>query len=185
MSNKELKFQLVPPHNHRQNYAEKAIGTWKDHFIAGLTSADCNFPLKLWCRITEHDDISLNLLQSSRANPTISAYADLFGNYDYNAHPLVPPGTKIVTHEKPTQRGSWSLRGVDGWYLGPSMNHYRCHRVYCSVTSSERITDTIKLFPHYGIIPTLTAQDAAVLAQANIQKLLKDKPTQKILEHND
>jgi len=37
MTNKQLKFQLVPPHNHRRNYAEKAIDTWKDHFIAGLS----------------------------------------------------------------------------------------------------------------------------------------------------
>jgi len=87
-------------------------------------------------------------------------------------HPLVPPGTKVIIHEKTTQRG------INGWYLGPSMEHYRCHRVYCNATSAERVTDTIKIFPHYGNLPTLTAQEAAVLAQENIQALLEDKTNQ-------
>ena len=59
MNDEKLKFQLVPPNNHCRNYAEKAIGTWKDHFIAGLASLDQNFPLKLWCRLTQHADITL------------------------------------------------------------------------------------------------------------------------------
>ena len=45
MKSEHMQFQLVPPHNHRRNYAEKAIGTWKDHFIAGLTSLEKSFPL--------------------------------------------------------------------------------------------------------------------------------------------
>jgi hypothetical protein len=29
-----MKYQLVPPHNHRQNIAEKAIQVFKAHFIS-------------------------------------------------------------------------------------------------------------------------------------------------------
>ena len=32
-----MTFQLVPPEDHRRNAAEKAIQTWKDHFIAALS----------------------------------------------------------------------------------------------------------------------------------------------------
>ena len=42
-----LKVQLVPPHNHRQNLAERAIQTYKNHLIAGLSGADPSFPLSL------------------------------------------------------------------------------------------------------------------------------------------
>jgi hypothetical protein len=35
-----IDYQLVPPHMHRRNAAERAIRTWKDHFVAGLCSAD-------------------------------------------------------------------------------------------------------------------------------------------------
>ena len=119
----------MPSNNHCRDNAEKAIGTWKEHFIAGLTSLDKNFPLKLWCRLTNHADIFLNLLRNSRAKPHIFAYEDLYGPYDYNANPLIPPGTKIIIQEKPNQRGSWASLSIDGWYLGPDLNHYRCHCV--------------------------------------------------------
>jgi hypothetical protein len=36
----KIEFQLVPPQMHRRNAAERAIRTWKNHFVAGLCSAD-------------------------------------------------------------------------------------------------------------------------------------------------
>ena len=45
------KLELVPPHDHRTNPAEKFIDTFKCHFISGLSAMDPNFPLHLWCRI--------------------------------------------------------------------------------------------------------------------------------------
>ena len=179
MKKEKMQFQLVPPHNHRRNYAEKAIGTWKDHFIAGITSLEKSFPLHLWCRLTQQADLTLNLLRNSRINPHLSAQADLFGPHDYNKNPLLPIGIKIIIHEKPTQRGSWSPRGIEGYYLGTSSPHYRCHRVYCTATGSERITDTIKIIPHYGNAPHLTAQDAAILTTESLTKTLEKCTTTK------
>jgi hypothetical protein len=34
MRNADVEFQLVPPYDHRQNAAKRAIGIWKDHFVA-------------------------------------------------------------------------------------------------------------------------------------------------------
>ena len=42
-----IEYQLVPPHAHRRNAAERAIRTWKNHFIAGLCSVDPTFPMHL------------------------------------------------------------------------------------------------------------------------------------------
>ena len=39
------KYQLVEPHNKRVNADEKAIQTFKDHFISGLSSVHNKFPL--------------------------------------------------------------------------------------------------------------------------------------------
>ena len=36
MEKRKVAFQLVPPHNHRANAAERAIQTFKNHFKAGL-----------------------------------------------------------------------------------------------------------------------------------------------------
>jgi hypothetical protein len=38
-----VEYQLVPPHCHRRNAAERAIRTFKEHFVAGLSSVDPTF----------------------------------------------------------------------------------------------------------------------------------------------
>ena len=43
---KGIKYQLVPPHIHRANAAERAIQTFTDHFSAGLASCNFKFPLR-------------------------------------------------------------------------------------------------------------------------------------------
>jgi hypothetical protein len=124
-----MEYQLVPPHVHWANAAERAIRTFKNHFIAGLSSTDKLFPLNLWDQLLPQAEITLNLLRTSCINPKLSAYAQIGGAFDYNATPLAPPGTKIVIHEKPSVQGSWAPHGLDGWYIGPALEHYQCYRV--------------------------------------------------------
>ena len=75
MQNNNVTYQLVPPHIHRRNAAERAISTWKDHFIATLSNTDPLFPLHLWCRLIDQATTTLNLLRPSRINPRLSAKA--------------------------------------------------------------------------------------------------------------
>lgn len=96
----------MPPHSHRRNKAEQAIQTFKNHFSAGLASTDPSFPVSEWDRLLPHAVITLNLLCNSRVNNKLSAYAFLFGNFNFNATPLAPPGTKVVIHKKPSQCAS-------------------------------------------------------------------------------
>jgi hypothetical protein len=96
-----IDYQLAPPHVHRRNAAERAISTYKDHFIAGLCSTDKDYPLDLWDKLIPQSVITLNLLRRSRINPQLSAYAQVFGAFDYNKTPLAPPGTQVLVHEKP------------------------------------------------------------------------------------
>ena len=71
MEEENETFQLVPPHLHRRNAAERAIQTFKNHFISGMVSTHKDFPLHLWCRILPHAIVTLNLLLTSRINPTL------------------------------------------------------------------------------------------------------------------
>ncbi len=48
LTTKECKNMLVEPNNHRVNTAERAIQTFKAHFISALATTDSNFPLQLW-----------------------------------------------------------------------------------------------------------------------------------------
>jgi hypothetical protein len=98
-----IDYQLAPPHIHRRKNAERAIQTFKNHFIAGLCSVDPNFPLTLWDTLLPQATITLNLLIKSRINPRVSAYAQLNGNFDFNRTTLAPPGTRVIAHEKPDQ----------------------------------------------------------------------------------
>jgi hypothetical protein len=43
LTDNECKLQLVEPHNHRVNAAERAIQTFKDAFIVALATTDSNF----------------------------------------------------------------------------------------------------------------------------------------------
>ena len=88
----DTKFQLVEPHNHRVNAAERAIHTFKNHFIAVLCTVDKDFPLQLWDRLLPQTMLTLNLLRTSRINPRLSAEAQLNGNFDFNKTSLAPPG---------------------------------------------------------------------------------------------
>jgi hypothetical protein len=97
----DLAYQFVPPHCHRRNAAERAIRTFKEHFVAGLSSVDPAFPLHLWYRLLPQAGITLNLLRTSRLNPQLSAAAHFHGLVDYNKTAYAPPGCKIIAHEKP------------------------------------------------------------------------------------
>jgi hypothetical protein len=126
LTKNECKLQLVEPHNHRVNAAERAIQTFKDAFIAALATTDSDFPLQLWDKITPQVQDTLNMMRASRVDPTKLAYEILNGPYDWNRYLLAPLGCKAVIYEDGDTRGSWASQGVGGWYLGPSKDHYRC-----------------------------------------------------------
>jgi hypothetical protein len=56
----DCDLMLVEPHNHRVNAAERAIQTFKDHFISALATTDSEFPLQLWDRLTPQVENTLN-----------------------------------------------------------------------------------------------------------------------------
>ena len=169
---KHIKYQLVPPHIHRANAAKRAIQTYKNHFLAGLSSCNPKFPLREWDRLITQAEIILNLLRNSRMNPKLSAYAYLFGPYDFNRYPLAPPGTKVVVHAKPSDRTSWGFHGRDGWTIGPSLEHYRCIKSYIPATKSEINCDTLAFSPHDIPMPKVSTEDFLKQATQDIISFL-------------
>ena len=180
MLKKKLNYQLVPPHNHRANAAERAIQSFKNHFKAGLASLDPDFPIAEWDRLLTQAFLTLNLLRTASTNPQLSAHASLFGQFDFNATPLAPPGTKVIVHAKPGNRGSWDLNGKDGWYIGPSLNHYRCMRCFLPSSRSEVDSDTLAFFPHSLPFPKVSTDDFLRQAAMDIVTILTN-PTETTL----
>jgi hypothetical protein len=164
----DIAYQLVPPRCHRRNAAERAIGTFKEHFVPGLSSVDHAFPLHLWDRLLPQAEITLNLLRTSRLHPQLSAAAHFHGLVDYNKTAFASPGCKIIAHEKPGKRRTWAPHGQHGYSLGPTMHHYRCQNVNISATASERIVDTLEFFPHNYQMPQLSSTDRLLMVMSFI-----------------
>ena len=182
ITNQQTQYQLTPPHIHRCNAAERAIRTFKNHFISGLCSVDRNFPLHLWCRLLDQAELTLNMLRTSRINPNLSAHEQIHGTHDFNATPLAPPGTRCIAHEKSSQRGTWAPHGQPGWYVGAAPEHYRCYQIYIPKTQGTRICDTVEFFPTHCNMPQVTANDAAIYAANDlITALTKPQPPNSFL----
>jgi hypothetical protein len=89
---------LVEPHNHHVNVAERAIQTFKDHFLSMLATTDSKFPLQLWDRLAPQVKNTLNMLRPLKINPNVLAYEAVHSLYDWNRFPLAPLGCKAVIY---------------------------------------------------------------------------------------
>ena len=111
-------YQLVPPNTHRSNAAERAIHTFKAHFISILAGVAPDFPRNLWDLLLPQTELTLNLLRQATLNPTQSAWSYFHGPFNYDATPIEPLGCDIIAHKKIGTRNSWDFRGASGWYVG-------------------------------------------------------------------
>jgi hypothetical protein len=110
----DMTYQLVSPHCHMRKAAESAIRTFKEHFVAGLSSVDPDIPMHLWYRLLSQAEITFNLLRTSRLHPYLSAAAHFYVLIDYNKTVFAPPGCNIIAREKPSQRRAWATHGHPG-----------------------------------------------------------------------
>jgi len=130
-------------------------------------------PLHLWDKLIPQAVLILNLMRGSRMNPNLSAWAQVYGNYDFNQTPIAPLGVKVLIHKKPSNRTTWAPHAVKGWYIGPALNAYRCYRTWITETKRERIADTLTWFPTTAPMPTISAQDIIASATQDILHALQ------------
>jgi hypothetical protein len=64
-------------------------------------------------------------------------------------------GCKAIVYEDGNTRGSWTLQGVDAWYLGTSKDHYQCDYYYIIETRTYRISGSTELFSQHCQLPNL------------------------------
>ena len=103
----DITYQLIPAGNHGRNAAERAIQTFKNHFIAGLCSVHPSFPLQHWDKLLAQAVLTFNIMRPSRLNPKLSSYSLVHGHYNYSANPIAPPGMRVLVHDLPQNRRSW------------------------------------------------------------------------------
>ena len=100
MDEQNINWQLVPTHINRLNVAEREIRIFRNNFMAVLASTDKNSPIQLWNRLLPLAATTLNILWNSTKNPRLLLEAELNGQFNYDATPIAPPGTKAIIHEK-------------------------------------------------------------------------------------
>ena len=101
-----LDYQLAAPGDHRVVDAERAIGIFKNHFIAIRLGTHPDFPEKGWSHLIRHAVITMNMLRPSRINPLFSAYTQVHGIFNFNKTPLAPAGCKVIIHDCTNERPS-------------------------------------------------------------------------------
>ena len=137
------RVEKTPADMHRRNIAERAIQTYKGHFISTLAGVSDDFPIHQWHELVPQIVLTLNLLRQSHVAPNVSAYAYHHGNFDYNRMPLAPMGCTVQFHIKPNRRKSWGEHSSNGWYLKTSPDHYRCHIIFAKATQAKQISNTV------------------------------------------
>ncbi len=143
-------------HNHRVNAAKRVFQAFKDTFIATLATTNLDFSIQLWDCLTPQVLNCLNMMRASCIDPSKSAYKTLYGPYNWNQYPLAPLGCKAVVYEDGNTRGLWASRGVNGWYLGPSMDHYHCDVYYIPETCAYHISGSTELFHQHCQLPNMS-----------------------------
>ena len=181
----KCKFQLVPPDMHRRNRAERAIRTFKDHFLAILAGVDATFPPYLWDLLLPQAELTLNLLRQSVLNPRISAWEYFQGPFDFNKTPLGPVGCRVLIHAKPATRRSWDFRAKEGFYIGPALDSYRCFKLVKSDTKSQVISDTVEFRHAFRAIPSPSPEDKIIHGLQTIASSLKDAPLPTTITQHD
>ena len=69
LDSEDVIHQFFPQGCHPRNSAERAIHTFVNHFVAGLSSCVNNFPLNLWDKLLPQAILPLNLMRTSRKEP--------------------------------------------------------------------------------------------------------------------
>lgn len=180
----KVSVSYVAPNSHRANKAERAIRSWKNHFIATLSSVQADFPMYLWDELLPQSELTINHMRPCPTDPTISAYHGMHGSpHDFLAHPIHPCGMLVLIYDSPETRGTWAPHGVKGYYLGPELAHYRCYKVFAIPTSANRIAETIALFPDPHLVPGAARSDLLYFAMVDLNTAMRtyaDSPTNEL-----
>ena len=168
-----LDYQLVTPGDHRLLSAERAIQTFKNYFISICSDMHSHFLKRALHHALYQIVITLNMLQPLYLNPDISAYMQVHGNYNFNKHSLAPVGCKIIIHNQKNKRPPWSDHGSRGFYVGPTIKHYRDSVCFMSETKALRISNTVDFFHTTCTDPTMSATEHLSLIMIDLLEVFK------------
>ena len=87
--------------------------------------------------------------------------------------PLAPAGCKVIVHESPEARETFAPHGKIGFYIEPSMDHYRNYRIYVKETGGIRNAATVEFFPQRVQMPKTSSADRLAATIEDLTHILK------------
>eukprot|EP00804_Cyclotella_cryptica_P022720 CCRYP_012520-RA/>CCRYP_012520-RA protein AED:0.32 eAED:0.32 QI:0/-1/0/1/-1/1/1/0/364 len=158
-------YQLVPPNAHRANATERAIRTFKAHFLSILAGINPTFPNYLRDKLLPQTELTLNLLCQSTLAPAISAWETFNG--PLNAQPPLVPSVAL---------SSSTIKPPPGFSIGPALHHHCCFQVVDSATNCVVISDTVEICHSYLKQPAITYDDRLLHAINYLSSAIADAP---------
>jgi hypothetical protein len=79
-------------------------------------------------------------------------------------NPFAPLGCKVEAYIYPGICETWAPHTASGYYVGNSVEHYRCHETYISDTRSNHVCNTVFFNHKYLTMPLITPDDALIKA---------------------
>ena len=131
----------------------------------------------LWCELIQQAELTINHLRPYLLDPSLSTYEGIFGTkFDFLAHPIHPPGTKVLVLDPVATRQSWAPHGLLGFYLGPALQHYKSFRTYIVSTRGFRISDSLSWHPEKLHLPGSTKEEIIFFTAEKILSELSKQP---------
>jgi hypothetical protein len=111
LSDANIPFQYVPPNDHCINRAERAIQSFKNHFISVLATIDDSFPMAHWDELLLQTELTLSILRSFACN-TIQRYRPITASIGFHTTGLhiYGPGWYIRQRRIPRVTATTQLR---------------------------------------------------------------------------
>ena len=111
-------------------------------------------------------------MRPSNLHLKLSAYHALFGQFNFNRTPIIPPGTCVMIYETPHQQTFFGVKGLKGWYFGPVPDYYLCYNIFANKANDTRIGETVEFIPHHYKLPVPNSQDCAIIAAKELTQAL-------------
>ena len=169
----EVDYKSVPKGQHRRNVAERAIQTFKSHFIGVLCGVSETFPMWMLDEQIPQVDMQINLLRFSNVAPNVCVWTKLNGQHDFHRHPLAPLGIDMHILEPPATRKSGGNTQQKYVYVGTSLEHYRYYLGWVRETRAVKGSESV-LFKHkYITAPKVSPADAIVQVARQLADAIK------------
>ena len=167
-------YQLVPPSTHQSNATERAIRTFKAHFLSILAGVAPYFPRNLWDLLLPQTEVTLNLIRQANLDPDISTRSYFHRPFNFDATLIRPLGCDIIAHKKTGTISSWDFRGASVWNIDVSLQHYRCHKIVEKSTPAAQISNTVESRHHHLTQSTIAPMDRIVHGVNTLTRALHD-----------